>query len=455
MDYLDPVCHQLLHKSCNETIKLVSIPEISTTTYFLIVLAICVPPIIALVIYEKEQARLVAEQPKGCRKLGMKIKTNLANEFDRKFSEGRPPSIEETSAEWWRIKSMWIYPIKSCKGVELNRGTLGHAGMHYDRHFAFAQLKSPFPSDNTISEKEKPAHKWEIITRKQYPRLENLRTEMWIPDSSVDSFAPHAEDVESGGVIIVSFPWRNQGWRAKIANWGAALMGTVPEIQFRIPFDPSPVQIDREGYTYEKLTVWNHDITALNMEVKIPEELRYYLGISNKLGIFRTDSSKKHEICKSAIELENNTHSQPILGFQDAYPMHIVNLATIRDIESRMIKTEDTKRLHAAEFRANLIVTGPEPYHENCWRRIKIGFYEYDLVSRSSRYKPSDNDETSHVASDGKWNRMIRSYRTEEESPGLDVVSLGMQAIPLAEETAMRVGDEIVLQEIDAQYSFD
>lgn len=99
MDYLDPVCHQLLHKSCNETIKLVSIPEISTTTYFLIVLAICVPPIIALVIYEKEQARLVAEQPKGCRKLGMKIKTNLANEFDRKFSEGRPPSIEETSAE--------------------------------------------------------------------------------------------------------------------------------------------------------------------------------------------------------------------------------------------------------------------------------------------------------------------------------------------------------------------
>jgi hypothetical protein len=76
-----------------------AIPVISTRTYVLTILAICIPPIIALVFYEREQARLRAEEPRGCRKLGLKIESNLLNEFDKKFAEGRPPSTEETSAE--------------------------------------------------------------------------------------------------------------------------------------------------------------------------------------------------------------------------------------------------------------------------------------------------------------------------------------------------------------------
>lgn len=70
------------------------IPVISTQTYVLTILAVCIPPLIALVFYEREQARLLAEQPKGCRKLGLKIESNLLNEFDKKFSEVcRPLSL--------------------------------------------------------------------------------------------------------------------------------------------------------------------------------------------------------------------------------------------------------------------------------------------------------------------------------------------------------------------------
>ncbi len=87
--YYEDYSQQLLDK----------IPVISTTTYCITILCICIPPIIALIFYEREQARLKAEQPKGCRKLGLKIESNLLNEYDKKFSEGRPPSTEETSAE--------------------------------------------------------------------------------------------------------------------------------------------------------------------------------------------------------------------------------------------------------------------------------------------------------------------------------------------------------------------
>jgi hypothetical protein len=78
-DYFDIYYEELLER----------IPVISTRTYVLTILAICIPPILALIFYEREQARLLAEQPKGCRKLGLKIESNLLNEFDKKFSEVR------------------------------------------------------------------------------------------------------------------------------------------------------------------------------------------------------------------------------------------------------------------------------------------------------------------------------------------------------------------------------
>lgn len=290
--------------------------SISTTTYVLTVLAVCVPPIIALVFYELEEARLRAEQPKGCRKLGLKIESNLLNEFDKKFSEGRPPSTEETSAEWWRLKSLWIYPIKSCKGVELNRGTVVATGMEYDRQFTFAQLKPP-PAVANDEEKKKAAHKWEFITQRQYPKLTLVRTEMWAPDQSVDTYAPHAEDVESGGVINISFPYQEAGWRGVLAKWGASVKGTVPEKHFRVPFNPTPVQIEKAGYSYEKMTIWKDTVDALNLEVEIPDELRYFLGISNKLGLFRVDNSKLREVHRNAPKREELGY-QPVTGFQDA-----------------------------------------------------------------------------------------------------------------------------------------
>jgi hypothetical protein len=146
---------------------------------------------------------------------------------------------------------------------------------------------------------------------------------MWVPDQSVDSYAPHCEDVESGGVIILSFPYQEAGWRGTVARWGAAVKGTIPEKHFRVPFDPSPVQIEKAGYTYEDMTIWKEKISALNLEIEIPEELRYYLGISNKLGLFRIDNSKLREVHGNAPTKEDLGY-QPVLGFQDAVsPRHL------------------------------------------------------------------------------------------------------------------------------------
>ncbi|CZT43864.1 related to MOSC domain protein [Rhynchosporium secalis] len=422
------------------------IPVLSTQTYVISVLAVCIPPIVALIFYEREQARLRAEEPKGCRKLGLKIESNLLNEFDKKFSEGRPPSTEETSAEWWRLKSLWIYPVKSCRGVELNRGSVVATGMEYDRQFTFAQLKSPVPANAAAPEKEKAAHKWEFITQRQYPLLAKLRTEMWVPDQSVQTYTPHAEDVESGGVIILSFPYQEAGWRGTMAKWGASVKGTYPEKQFRIPFDPSPVQIEKAGYSYEDMTIWKDTVTALNMEIEIPDELRYYLGISNKLGLFRIDNSKLREVHRNAPKIGELGY-QPVTGFQDAYPLHMINLASVRDVERQMPKVKGAPRLSAGRFRANLIITGPEAYNEDTWRRIKIGYYEYDVSCRTARCKMPNVDQVTGERHPSEPDQTLRSFRAVDAGTGPNIGCLGMQMVPVAKESSLRVGDEITVLE--------
>ncbi|EHK99922.1 hypothetical protein M7I_4177 [Glarea lozoyensis 74030] len=343
-----------------------AIPVFSTTTYVLTTIAVCLPPIIALVIYEREQAKLLAEQPQGCRKLGMKIESNLLNEFDKKFSEGRPPSTEETSAEWWRLKSMWIYPVKSCKGVELNRGTIISTGMEYD-------LNANTP------EKDKAAHKWEFITQRQFPLLANVRTEMWMPDQSVDTYKPHCDDVESGGVIIMSFPWQEPGWKAAVARWGGSFLGRVPEKQFRVPFDPTPVQIEKAGYSFEKMTIWKDTVNSLNLEIDIPEE-------------------EVHKMAPTKAEIGY----QPVTGFQDSYPLHLVNLASVRDVESKMPTT-----------------------------RCKLP----NVDQSTGQNHASEPDKT------------LRSFRAVDEGAGPNVGCLGVQMIPISKESALRVGDEITVLE--------
>jgi len=308
--------------------------------------------------------------------------------------------------------------------------------MEYDRQFTFAQLRSPFPLATNTPTAAKAAHIWSSITATQFPLLSKVRTEMWVPDQSVDTYAPQVEDVESGGVIIISFPYQEPGWRGVIAKWGAKVKGTVPEMHFRVPFDPSPVQIEKAGYSWEKMTVWKDSIvTALNLEIEIPEELRYYLGISNKLGLFRIDNSKLRSP-------RYEPDAIPAAGFQDAYPIHLVNLATIRALESSLPKSKLTPRLSAARFRANLIITGPEPYHEDTWRRIKIGYYEYGVVISKRPGFPTMANRDGEDVEDTE-----RKYAEEVEA---GIHRLGMQLVPLAKEAAVRVGDEITVLEVAA-----
>lgn len=414
--------------------------------YLLIVLPLCLGPIIALVLFDISTWLAARLEPKGCRKLGLRVTSNLADDFDKKYTEGGPPGKDENGNERWRIKSLWIYPVKSCKGVELNRGDVIRTGMEHDRQFTFAQLE-PVPANKQSSEKAGP--KWKFITGRNHPLLVKVKTEVWVPNPASGTYSPDHAEVRSGGVLIVRYPCQEGGWRGLWTKVGRLFRVAGPEKSFRVPLNPTADQIKDKGYITEAMTIWKDSPLALNMGLHVPPDLRDYLGLRNPLSLFRVYHKHEREVYRCAPRKDQAGY-QPIVGFTDAYPLHILNLASLQEFSTNL--PENAPKLSALRFRPNFIITGPEAYAEDAWKRIRIGSYEYFVACRTARCKLPNVDPISGEKHPSEPDRTLRKIRNIDEGGPL-YGFLGMQMVPASVEGSIRVGDTIeVLETGDHRY---
>jgi uncharacterized protein YcbX len=104
-------------------------------------------------------------------------------------------------------------------------------------------------------------------------------------------------------------------------------------------------------------------------------------------------------------------------------------------------------RLSATRFRANLIITGPEAYHEDTWKKIRIGYYEYDVSCRTARCNLPNVDQYTGEKNASEPATTLRSFRNVDPGTGPNVGVLGVQMVPISKESALRVGDEVTVLE--------
>lgn len=216
-----------------------------------------------------------------------------------------------------RIRSLFIYPVKSCKGIELKKSKVLPSGLEFDRLFTFAQLRSPFPVGLDASEAEKKQHVWSFISQRQFPLLATIQVELYFPDIA----KCRIQSIKSSDAfLILRFPWREEGFRGRL-QWIAAKIrrgrNALPEKEIMLPVSfPSPDEVTQRGYKYEEIKICNDTVMALNMETELPRELRLYLGVSNRLGIFRVDPARLREVERGAPTIAEAGYL-PVAAFQD------------------------------------------------------------------------------------------------------------------------------------------
>ncbi|KAK0722225.1 hypothetical protein B0T26DRAFT_208594 [Lasiosphaeria miniovina] len=340
------------------------------------------------------------------------------------------------------IRSLWIYPVKSCKGIEVSQSKVLPQGLEFDRLYTLAQLKSPFPVGLDASDAEKSGHKWEFITQRQYPLLATVQVDLYVPDiakSRAQAFK------SSDSFIVIHFPWRGVGFRGAI-DWISAKLArgwrALPEKEIVLPVTfPSQHEIDERGYDYEPVKIWRETVTALNMEADLPRELSLYLGVSNRLGIFRIDPARLRQVYRCA-PTEADAGYQPVTGFQDAYPLHLLNLSSVRDLDTKIVKDDSLKVLDPRRFRANIIVDDIPAYDEETWKsvRLKPGpssrrqASSFHVSCRTVRCKLPNVDPDSGFRHPVEPDKSLRKFREVDEG-AKHKGCLGMQLTPLFDKT--------------------
>lgn len=298
------------------------------------------------------------------------------------------PTVKESTDGRGKIQSIWIYPIKSCRGIEVSKARVLPQGLQFDRLFTFAQLKSTFPASSTqstqgIDEKE-DEHAWHFITQRQFPRLATVAVDLWVPDEGKKASSLDWTDRKdlSDVFLIMRFPWREAGFMGSLAWLAAKLRGGLsaqPEKEILIPVAvPSQEEMSSRGYSYDQVTIWKDTIEAIDMSAELPRELQLYLGVSNKLGLFRVDPNRLREVMRCAPRKDVAGY-QPVTGFQDAYPLHMINLTSVKDFESKVGLDKDLPELDVRRFRANVIVDGVDAYDEETWKAVAFKSSSSDL----------------------------------------------------------------------------
>ena len=415
--------------------------------YILITIA-CFLPILFLGLLKSSALHSRRIKPEACQKLGLIGKSNLADEHDERYTGAG--ARHHNSEGTWTVKSLWIYPVKSCRGVELEAGKVIGTGMEYDRQFVFAQLSSKFPVSAGTPQEEKAKHTWKFMTQRSLPPMAMIKTEVWVPDPSSQEYSTRHPNVQSGGVLVIQFPHVQceEGFMGKVKDIWALILGQ-PEREVHLPLNPSREQISERGYIVEDMEIWKDKprslmIASTEKDDRWIHELRSYLGITNHLALFRASKvDQPREVYRCAPRKEELGY-QPTVSFQDAYPLHIMNLASVREVES-LLQT-GAPPLSARNFRPNIVITGGGAYEEDSWKQIKVGGYEYYVSCRTVRcLLPNVNPNTGQKHG-SEPNRTLKKFRCIDAGDAKNAC-LGMQMVPALEDSEIHVGEEVQILE--------
>ncbi|KAI4100044.1 MAG: hypothetical protein L6R37_005684 [Teloschistes peruensis] len=344
------------------------------------------------------------------------------------------------------VEGLYVHPIKSCKAVQVQQAQVLREGLKYDRQFSFAELQGPLHTgDKPVSSE---ASGWKFITQRKYERLANIRIEIWVPDPDSPHYSSEEANVRSDGVLLVRYPDPRQ-------SAGKHERGKV----FEIPYNPTVSQIKQRGYSMEKMEIWKDCPDALLIASTLQPDpptwltdIQAYIKSSFPLALFRVAASHERQVFRNAPRKDELGY-QSVVGFADAYPLHLLGLASVADLDCRLSTVvPEFSTTSALRFRANIYFSGPNSYAEDSWKCIKIGKQVFHVACRTTRCELPNVDQYTGQRHRSEPSKTMKSYRNIDEGAGPGSACLGMQMVPAAELGVIKVGDPIEVLKTGTHY---
>ncbi|CAH8381281.1 unnamed protein product [Eruca vesicaria subsp. sativa] len=253
------------------------------------------------------------------------------------------------------LKSITIYPIKSCAGFSVNRWPLCRTGLLHDREWMIQGLTG------------------ELITQKKVPEM-----------SLISTFI----DLEEGQLVVESARCKDKLYIRIKSN----------------PYSPKSDVLDSHDNILE-----NH-----NKETRINRWFTNAIGRQCKL-LQYSSSTSKHCLNRNKSPglcrvLESN------INFANEAQFLLISEESVADLNRRLEASKDSNRdlekLNPHRFRPNLVLSGGEPYAEDKWTTLKIGDSNFTSLGGCNRCQMINiSNESGQVKKSNEPLTTLASYR--------------------------------------------
>lgn len=316
-----------------------------------------------------------------------------------------PPATE--------IVSLRIYPIKSCRGIEVSQSKLLRTGLDLDRQWMFVSAAK---------------HRFQTI--REISKLTLVNTAINEKTDELEISLAHDESKTPAKVIIPAHP--TQEWL-------------------------------KENTKLVDTAIWGETWDAYEYHESISQPFAEFLG--KDIRLVMRGPTPRVLIGNGAPTVLGRTEATK---FADLGPVLVANVRSINELNQRLMKIgEDAITLE--RFRPNIVVVGSDAWSEDVWKTIKIspravekggeetekGEKEcvvMDVIAQCPRcHVPNVDPDTGKRHLKQPWNTLM-SYRNIDA--GIPQKPFFGDLCAPRSEGMIKVGDNFEITEVTAEHKF-
>ncbi|KAI8868400.1 MOSC-domain-containing protein [Ramicandelaber brevisporus] len=296
------------------------------------------------------------------------------------------------------VSELFIYPIKSCAGISLERGLVEKTGFQFDRNWLIVRARD----NKSVTQHIQPVLaliKPEIVLNPSQlgstpGDIPELRVPLFYDFSSIASDDSRLISVKvlKSTVVGVEVSAEANAWLTKVINHPNAFRPT--------------------GYG---------DVSSFaeyKLIIKYPEIVRPLVKNNPPIGL---------------ADYESQT------AFANGFPFMLMSEASLENVNNKLAEAVGYNN-----FRPNIIVAGSKAFEEDDWRLITLGLAAHKLFvnCRCSRCELPNTDQSTGKREGHEPQRTLNGYRRID--PGEKYKAcVGVNAMSLDVGGSISVGDEV------------
>ncbi|KAJ5179834.1 hypothetical protein N7492_003044 [Penicillium capsulatum] len=298
-------------------------------------------------------------------------KTSIASRLSRRR---RPTQSSE-------IISLRTYPIKSCRGFEVQKTTLKEHGLDLDRRWMLVDASTN-----------------EFLTIRQIPDMTRIRTGL----------------SDDGSELVITIPIPSVHTSRDHPEEDPAVH-TV-----RIPSHPSPDWL-AANTTIASVSIWGKDTDGYIYNEVVNSPFSAFLG--RTVALVYKGPSPRVLGGNGAPHLLGRVQTT---GFPDVFPVLIASEASLSELNTRLARA-GVDPITVERFRPNIIIRGETPWSEDTWKVVRVRgspqegsvtspvSLDLDIVARCARCQvPNVDPDTAAKHKKQPWDTLV-SYRRVDQ----------------------------------------